>query len=78
MLEQGAGMMDDELTATAAGSIYFVSRSNTTYKVVADELFVQQMTNQVETIDGTLGELHRRHLHQLLDEWINHVIWSKD
>jgi len=53
------------------GLVYEVLRVDDEYKITAGEAFTKEMANQLRTVDGTVGEMHRKHLHELLDEWID-------
>ena len=56
------------------GVIYHSLRTDSEYKVTSEEAFSKEMVNPLKTIDGTVGSMHRKHLHDLLDEWIDNAI----
>jgi hypothetical protein len=67
--------MDKEISGISFGGvIYHLVRSDEEYKVEAGDSFTKEMVNQLKTVNGTVGEMHRRHLHEKLDEWIDNAL----
>jgi hypothetical protein len=67
--------MDKEISGISFGGvIYSLVRSDEEYKVKAGETFTKEMVNPLKTINGTIGDMHRKHLHEKLDEWIDNAL----
>jgi hypothetical protein len=70
--------MDKEISGISFGGvIYSLVRSDEEYKLKAGETFTKEMVNQLKTLDGTIGDMHRKHLHEKLDEWIDNALKEK-
>ena len=70
--------MDKEISGISFGGvIYSLVRSDEEYKLKAGETFTKEMVNQLKTMDGTIGDMHRKHLHEKLDEWIDNALKEK-
>jgi hypothetical protein len=48
------------------------------YKVKTGKAFAIDLTNPLKTIDSTVGGMHRKQLHDLLDEWIDNALKDKN
>ena len=74
--------MDKEIVGTAgfkySGAAYVVKRMENIFNIVADVNFVIALTDLVKTTEGTVGDMHRKYLHKLLDEWIDSEIKKED
>ncbi len=60
------------------GVIYSATRRPDVFKIEVGDLFVQGVTDPLKTIDSTVGGMHRKHLHELLDEWIDNALKEKN
>jgi len=60
------------------GLVYEVTRVDDEYKVKTGKAFAIDLTNPLKTIDSTVGGMHRKQLHDLLDEWIDNALKDKN
>jgi hypothetical protein len=71
--------VDKDICAIAQdGVVWAMTRSDVEYRVEAKEAFAKGMTNPLRTIDTTVGGMHRKELHDALDEWIDNAIKEKN
>ena len=75
--------MDKEISGISQnGIVYSTVRSDSEYKITAGEAFSKELINPLKLTDKTLGEtigdMHRKHLHTLLDEWIDNGLKDKN
>lgn len=67
--------MDKDVCAISFnGLIYSVTRSPYDCVVSVGDQFAKEMVNPLKTEHGSTGDMHRKHLHDLLDEWIDNGI----
>lgn len=71
--------MDKNICGICAdGLVYEVIRVDDEYKITVGEAFAKEMVNPLRTVDSTVGGMHRKHLHELLDEWIDNGLKEKN
>lgn len=71
--------MDKELCCiSSAGLVYSVIRDDILFSVSKGEDFVGGLTNPLKTVDDTVGGMNRKHMHQMLDEWIDNAMQEKN
>ena len=71
--------MDEHIQGISyKGAIYSSTRTDKEFNVAVRDCFAEGLTNPLKTVDGTIGTMHRAHLHELLDEWIDNALKEKN
>lgn len=67
--------MDKEITGLSVkGVSYVATRSLTEFNIKTLDRFAEGMTIPLQAREGTVGEMNRKYLHTLLDEWVDNAI----